>query len=85
MKMFAVKAGTKCMLKRPESNNLHQHDLRLDQSFFLEDLAVDPLHPEKAGIFKGMAESGWYGFSKPGTSSNATYILFVPGKQVNIH
>ena len=74
MKMFTVEAGTKVKLIKTNTEwytyNFVDHTLKHDQSFFLEDVRIDPVGRVancrgNVTVGSAWAEAGFYGFQCP--------------------
>ena len=67
MKLFEVKKGTEVhvMFEGPAMPLTEPKTMKRDMLFELEDVTIDPLHPEQLGvrtIGNCYARAGWYGF-----------------------
>ena len=87
MKLFKVHAGTKARVLRNVSGivTVEEKTVTEELTFELEDVTVDPFHPERLGvktIGHEYAAARWYGFELKNCGQYST--LLVPMDQVAI-
>lgn len=96
MKLFLIPAGTDTKVIRGGkewfSHNFEAHTTRLDNTFPLEQLIVDPVGKvgaSRGGVTVGSAyaEAGYYGFADEAYISShgrRGFAMLVPGNRVEV-